>query len=138
MREKSWRSAHVSEIPSLMEEEEPRDADWKAVRIHFGIRAFGTNAYIARQAGDAVIGEHTEADTRHEELYFVTAGHAAFTVDGEEIDAPAGTFVHVPDPRASRSAVAREPETTVVCFGGTPGRAFDVSQWERKYDPDAA
>ena len=137
----SWRSAHISDIPSLVYEEEPGEADWKPVRIHFGIRAFGTNAYVVRRSGDEVIGEHTETDesgTRHEELYYVVAGHATFTVEGEEVDAPAGTFVYVRDPDANRGAVAREDETTILCFGGTPGEAFAVSPWERKYDPDAA
>jgi hypothetical protein len=137
----SWRSAHISDIPSLVYEEEPGEADWKPVRIHFGIRAFGTNAYVVRRSGDEVIGKHTETDesgTRHEELYYVVAGHATFTVEGEEVDAPAGTFVYVRDPEANRGAVAREDETMILCFGGTPGEAFAVSPWERKYDPDAA
>ena len=30
-------------------------------------------------------------------------------------------------------AVAHEPGTTVIAFGATPGRAFEVSSWERKY-----
>lgn len=137
----SWRSAHISDIPSLVYEEEPGEADWKPVRIHFGIRAFGTNAYVARRSGDEVIGEHTEtheSGTRHEELYYVATGHATFTMEGEEVDAPAGTFVYVRDPGANRGAVAREDETTILCFGGTPAEAFAASPWERKYDPDAA
>jgi hypothetical protein len=140
MADPGWKSAHISEIRPLVYEEEPGEAEWKPVRIHFGIRSFGMNAYVGHQAGGEVIGAHTETDesgTRHEELYYVAAGHATFTVDGEEVDAPAGTFVYVPGPDANRGAVAREPETTVLCFGGTPGEAFAVSPWERKYDPDA-
>ncbi|MGH3093180.1 MAG: hypothetical protein ACRDOG_12765 [Gaiellaceae bacterium] len=141
MADGSWSSAHISDIPSLVYEEDPGEAAWKPVRIHFGIRAFGTNAYVGRRSGEEVIGEHTETDesgTRHEELYYVVTGHATFTVDGEQVDAPAGTFVYVRDPDASRGAVAREAGTTVLCLGGTPGEAFAVSPWERKYDPDAA
>ena len=141
MADGSWSTAHISKIPSLVYEEEPGEADWKPVRIHFGIRAFGTNAYIGRSSGQELIGEHAETDesgTRHEELYYVVAGRAMFTVDDEDIDAPAGTFVYVRDPDARRGAVAREPDTTVLCLGGTPGEAFAVSPWERKYDPDAA
>lgn len=137
----SWKSRHISDIPALVYEEDPGEAEWKPVRIHFGIRAFGTNAYVARRSGDEVIGEHTETDesgTRHEELYCVLTGHATFTIDGEEAEAPAGTFVYVPDPAASRRAVAREAGTTVLCLGGTPGEAFAVSPWERRYDPDAS
>src|SRR5581483_5008992 len=69
---------------------EKRDT-WIPVRSHFGIGAFGTNAYQAKEAGDAVIGEHTEVMANHEELYVVLDGHATFTVTDEEVDAPAGT-----------------------------------------------
>ena len=48
---------------------------------------------------------------------------------------PAGTFIHVPNPDATRSAKVVEPGTTILCFGGTPGEAFSVSLWEQKYDP---
>lgn len=103
------------------------------VRRHFGIAAFGTNAYRAEEAGVAVIAEHDElgpSSGGHEELYVVVAGHAGFTVDGEEIDAPAGTLVFVRDPKARRGAVAHEAGTTVFCVGGKPGEAFAVSAWE--------
>lgn len=130
-----YQVVNIEEIPEPEYDKQPHDADWKPIRIHFGIHAFGTNAYIAREQGQPVVGEHSEVDTQHEELYFVARGHATFAVEGEEVDAPAGTFVYVPDPGATRSAVAREAGTTVLCFGGTPGDAFEVSAWERKYDP---
>jgi tetratricopeptide (TPR) repeat protein len=107
---------------------------WAMVRTHFGIRAFGVNAYVADEAGVAVIGEHDESGTngtQHEELYFVAAGHATFTVDGDEIDAPAGTFVFVRDPAAKRGAISTEAGTIVVIAGGKPGEAFTPSAWER-------
>jgi mannose-6-phosphate isomerase-like protein (cupin superfamily) len=138
MDEARYRVVKIDEIPEPAYEKEPHEADWKPVRIHLGIHSFGTNAYIAREPGQLVVGEHSEVEesgTRHEELYFVVKGHATFTVEGQEVDAPAGTFVYVPDPGATRSAVAREAGTTVICFGGTPGEAFEVSSWERKYDP---
>jgi hypothetical protein len=34
------------------------DAKWTPVRNHFGITAFGVNAYTARNTGDRLIGEH--------------------------------------------------------------------------------
>jgi tetratricopeptide (TPR) repeat protein len=107
---------------------------WAMVRTHFGISAFGVNAYIADEAGIEVVGEHDELGERsgkHEELYFVANGHATFTVNGDEIDAPSGTFVFVRDPAAKRSAVATEAGTTIVIAGGKPGEAFTPSPWER-------
>jgi tetratricopeptide (TPR) repeat protein len=107
---------------------------WAMVRTHFGIGAFGVNAYVADEPGVAIIGEHDEvgnSGTLHEELYFVASGHATFTVNGDEIDAPAGTFVFVRDPAAKRGAIATEAGTAVVIAGGKPGEAFTPSAWER-------
>jgi tetratricopeptide (TPR) repeat protein len=107
---------------------------WAMVRTHFGITAFGVNAYVADEPGIEIVREHDEVGERaghHEELYFVGSGHATFTVNGDEIDAPAGTFVFVRDPAAKRSAVAKGAGTTVVVAGAKPGEAFTPSDWER-------
>jgi tetratricopeptide (TPR) repeat protein len=102
---------------------------WRPVRRRFGIRAFGANAYTAEKPGDRVVEEHSEATNKHEELYFVATGRATFTVDGDEVDAPAGTFVFVrPDTR--RGAVAEEAGTTVLAVGGRAGKPFETSSWE--------
>lgn len=107
---------------------------WAMVRMHFGIQAFGVNAWVADEANGELVGEHDELGKQaggHEELYFVADGHATFTVNGDEIDAPAGTFVFVRDPAAKRSAVAKEGGTTLVIAGGKPSEAFTPSAWER-------
>jgi hypothetical protein len=61
--------------------------------------------------------------------------HAAFTVDGEDIDAPAGTLVFVRDPALIRSARATADGTTILAIGGRPGAPFEVSRWERALYP---
>ncbi len=40
---------------------EPGEGDWRPVRNHLGIDAFGVNAYVASAAGDRIISEHDEA-----------------------------------------------------------------------------
>jgi hypothetical protein len=103
---------------------------WAPVRKHFGVQSFGVNAWSAKEPGGTLIPEHDEVPARHEELYLVTAGHATFTVDGEEVDAPTGTLVYVPDPASKRGAVAKEAPATVVSMGGEPGRAYAPRSWE--------
>ena len=100
---------------------------WQPIRRPLGITAFGMNAYTAANAGDEVVEEHTEQT--HEEAYIVIRGHAVFTVDGEEVDAPWGTIVFLEDPRQQRHATAKEAGTTVLAVGGEPG-AHAVSSWE--------
>jgi hypothetical protein len=102
---------------------------WKPVRRTLGVTAFGINAYTAANAGDEVVEDHTESTLGHEEIYAVVAGHAVFTVDGEEVDAPAGTLVYLDDPQQRRSARALAPGTTVLAVGGVPG-AHEASAWE--------
>ena len=102
---------------------------WKPVRKTLGVTAFGINAYTAANAGDEVVEDHTESQLGHEEIYAVVTGHATFTVDGEEVDAPAGTLVYLDDPAQRRSAVAKEPNTTVLAIGGRPGQ-HEISAWE--------
>ena len=86
-----------------------------------------------RAAGDLVVEEHDETGAgagRHEELYVVVAGRARFTLGGEELDAPAGTCVFLPDPSVVRTAVGVEPATTVLAIGGAVGEPYRVSPWE--------
>ncbi len=116
---------------------------WHPIRSRLGIRPFGMNAYTAAEVGGEVVEDHTEETYGHEEVYVVVAGHARFTLDGEEVDAPAGTIVHLPDPSVRRSAVALEPETMVLAVGGKPDEAFRPSAWElffraSKLPPDEA
>ncbi len=100
---------------------------WQPVRRPLGITAFGINAYTAGNAGDEVVEDHTEQT--HEEAYIVIRGHATFTVDGEEIDAPWGTIVFLDDPKQQRHAIAKEAGTTVLAIGGEPG-VHTISSWE--------
>jgi tetratricopeptide (TPR) repeat protein len=127
-------AAHVSQIELPPNPDHPEWPRWAIVRLHFGIGSFGINSWRAVEAGTDLIGEHDELGPRagrHEELYFVANGRARFTVAGDEIDAPAGTFIFVRDPAAKRGAVAEEPETTIIAGGGPAGEAFTPSPWER-------
>src|SRR4051812_2572200 len=79
------------------------------VRRALGVRAFGINAYSAREAGDQLIETHDETGTGsggQEEAYLVVSGRATFTVGDERIDATAGTIVFIPDVSVKRSAFA--------------------------------
>jgi hypothetical protein len=112
---------------------------WRPLRKALGTTAFGLNAYTA-DAGGEVIETHDETSAGsagHEELYVVVSGAAAFTVDGDEIAAPAGTLVRVP-PGTKRGATATEPDTTVLVIGGEPGAAGPRSAFEHWYAAEPA
>jgi hypothetical protein len=127
-------TAHLDAVPTLSFASAD-DPDWKPLRHHLGIGAFGVNAWIAAAPGEIVIERHDEVPDgggagAHEELYVVLRGSARFTVAGEEIDTPAGTLVFVADPALTRGAVATAPDTAVLAIGAARGVAFEPSPWE--------
>ena len=118
--------AHLDEIDELDDGRCP----YRPVRHHFGITAFGVNAWTAHEAGDRIINEHDESDPdSNEELYLVLRGRAVFELDGDRVDAPAGTLVFA-GPGVKRTAFAEEPGTTIIAIGGTPGKPYEPIGWE--------
>jgi tetratricopeptide (TPR) repeat protein len=109
---------------------------WRPIRRTLGIEAFGMNAYTAEQIGDDVVESHTEQSLGHQEVYVVLTGRATFELDGETLDAPAGTIVFLRDPTTRRYARAAEPDTTVVAVGGKPGEAYTPSAWEWYFEAE--
>jgi tetratricopeptide (TPR) repeat protein len=101
-----------------------------AVRQELDIEAFGVNAFRAVADQAQVINEHDEvglSSAGQQELYVVLNGAATFSIDGERVEAPAGSLVFVRDPATKRGAVATEVGTTVLAIGSTPGEAYRVS-----------
>jgi len=111
-----WQLARLDEI-----ERRGRDIP---VREHLGVHAFGINAYTPGDDG-TLIGEHDESGSGQEELYIVLDGNATFELDGETVDAPAGTFVFAP-PGSRRKATG---DGTVLAVGATPGEAYQAIDW---------
>ncbi len=122
-----YEVANLDEIDEISDGRCPT----RPVRHHFGITSFGVNAFTGRDVGDRIINEHDESAEQdlQEELYLVQRGRATFELDGERLEAPAGTFVFV-RPDVKRTAFAEEPGTTLVAIGGTPGKAYEPSGHE--------
>ena len=112
----TWKVARLDDM-----ERRGRDIP---VREHLGIHAFGINAFTPDEDG-TLINDHDEAGTGQEELYIVLDGQATFEVDGETVDAPAGTFLFV-RPGSTRKATG---EGTVLAVGGTVGEAYQGIDW---------
>jgi hypothetical protein len=104
--------------------------EWRPIRRRFELSAFGMNAYSSSHVGGEIVEEHSEEQLGHEEVYVVVRGHATFHLDGEEVDAPAGTLVVLRDPSVKRAATAVDADTLVLAVGGKPGEAFTPSAWE--------
>jgi tetratricopeptide (TPR) repeat protein len=103
------------------------------VRRRLGITSFGIQAFRAPSHVD-VIPEHDEmrfGEAGQEELYLVLDGAATFEIDGESVEAPAGSLVHV-QPAAKRKASAKDASTTILVVGGTPGKAYEPAPEEAR------
>jgi len=117
---------HVDDLDAI---EMPDGFVWRPVRRHFGIQAFGTNAYTPGASGQTV-EEHTEAQLEHQEIYLVLRGRVRFTIDGNEHELGPGQLVFVRDPSLRRGGVAVTDDAAVLAVGGRPGQAHEVSTWE--------
>ena len=118
----------VATVDELQDIPYRQDTHMRPVRHHFGISAFGTNAWTAASVGDRLMPEHAE-DPGREELYVVLRGRARFEIDGDHVDAPPGTLVFV-RPGENRTAFAEEAGTTVLAVGSTVGEPYEVGGWE--------
>jgi hypothetical protein len=122
----AYAVAHLDEI----EERDDAGCHYRPIRHQLGVTAFGVTAWTAHAAGDRVLNEHDEHDpSADQELFLVLHGHAVFELEGDRVDAPAGTLVFAP-PRTRRTATAVEPETTIIAVEGTPGQAYEARGWE--------
>ena len=95
---------------------------------------------ITADAGEIIVTEHHERDDEengtdgHEELFTVMTGQAVFTIDGEELDAPAGTLSSCAIPHSSGELARRRTERRSLPSAGRPGAAYSS---RRENDIDA-
>jgi uncharacterized cupin superfamily protein len=120
-------------MPSVRLDDQPTTATesygrWQPLNDPLGISAFGVNGFVA-DPGEEIDNAHDESDSGQQELYVVVSGHARFELDGETIDAPAGTVVSAPDPASRRGFTAQEPGTRIVCIGAPQGAAQPYGEW---------
>ena len=123
-----WKAVELDQVESVPWR--GSELVWHPLRAALGARIVGMAAFTADRAGQEVVEGHTETEDGrgHEEVYVVLRGRATFTLDGEELDAPAGTFVLV-EPAVHRRAVAAEPDTAVLALGGAPDFVPGAGEW---------
>jgi mannose-6-phosphate isomerase-like protein (cupin superfamily) len=129
-----WKLVALDEVEAL-----PwagTELEWRPLRNALGTRIIGMAAFTASRLGQELIEGHSEeAEGRgQEEVYVVLRGRATFTVGGETVDAPAGTFLRV-DPPVFRRAVAAEAGTAVLALGGPPTFEPSASEWIERARP---
>lgn len=97
------------------------------IRQHFGIRAFGVNAFSA-SAGQPLIVPHSERRYGHEELYVVLDGRVRARCDGSEFDVERGTMLFV-RPHVHRALTALDTPTIILAVGAVAGQPYAPPSW---------
>jgi hypothetical protein len=115
----------LDEVP-LVPTDDPTDFDWYPIQYHFGLSAFGLNAFGGDE-GIVLAEEHVETNSGQEEVYLVLRGRARFAIDGSAFDVQALGLVVIRDPDVRRGAVSAEDGTVLLALGGRPGEF--TSSW---------
>ena len=126
----SYWVKRLDEVP-LVPTDDPDDFEWYPLQHHFGLGAFGVNAF-GGDSGIQLVAEHDERESGHEELYLVVCGAARFTLNGEEHDATAVSVIAIPDPAVTRACVATEDDTIVLAVGGPADSGFTTT-WRAEH-----
>ena len=79
---------HVDEFEEM---EGSGNATWRLARKSLGAEAFGFNVVDIGPGGQ--IPEHNHSEDDQEEVFIILNGDAKIVIDGDEHDAPAGTYV---------------------------------------------
>jgi hypothetical protein len=129
-----WTVKRIAEIPTVGGDFGPEDPDWFPLQHALGIDTFGVNLFAATRPDQELVEEHDERESRHQELYLVLDGEAAFYLDGEEARLPQGTAVAVTDPSVRRRVIGVTEGTRLLIVGAGPGTF--ASSWDPRHFTD--
>jgi quercetin dioxygenase-like cupin family protein len=101
---------------------------WHLVRRPLEIEAFGINMVEIGPGGQ--IPEHTEEGSGQIEVFGILEGEGKFRLDGEDHEAPAGTFVRI-EPRVRRTILNESDAPVLALLIGVPAESGYVpgSDW---------
>jgi quercetin dioxygenase-like cupin family protein len=90
----------IKNVDEFEEMEGSGGATWRLARKTLGAQSFGFNVVDIAPGGQ--IPEHDHTGDNQEEVFIIIDGQATVVCDGEEQDAPAGTYVRFA-PEVSRT-----------------------------------
>lgn len=115
---------HRDEFESM---EGSGECTWSLARKALGTSAFGYNLVEIGPGGQ--MPEHDESGSGQVELYIVLEGEATMRLDGEDHQAPAGTFASI-EPAASRTILNRsDAPVTALLIGVDPSGGYEPMSW---------
>ena len=113
---------------TLMHRDEfERTGKWSLARRSLGLQSYGMNV-VDLQPGEQ-IPEHDETGRDQEEVFIVLSGTPSFVIDGEELPAPAGTFIRL-DPEPWRTIVNHSDRPASILLTSAPrSSGYEPMDW---------
>jgi quercetin dioxygenase-like cupin family protein len=107
----------IKRIDEFEEMEGSGGATWRLARKTLGAEAFGFNVVDIEAGGE--IPAHDHAGDNQEEVFIILDGQGTIVTDGEEHDAPAGTFCRLA-PEVNRTIRNQSDGTVRALLIGVP------------------
>ena len=107
----------IKSIDQFEEMEGSGGATWRLARKTLGAEAFGFNVVDIDAGGE--IPAHDHSGDNQEEVFVILEGQGTLVTDGEEHDAPAGTFCRLA-PEVNRTIKNNSDATVRALLIGVP------------------
>jgi quercetin dioxygenase-like cupin family protein len=107
----------IKSIDQFEEMEGSGGATWRLARKTLGAEAFGFNVVDIEAGGEIPAHDHT--GDNQEEVFVILEGQGTLVTDGEEHDAPAGTFCRLA-PEVNRTIRNNSDATVRALLIGVP------------------
>ena len=107
----------IKSIDQFEEMEGSGGATWRLARKTLGAEAFGFNVVDIEAGGE--IPAHDHSGDNQEEVFVILEGQGTLVTDGEEHDAPAGTFCRLA-PEVNRTIKNNSDATVRALLIGVP------------------
>jgi uncharacterized cupin superfamily protein len=107
----------IKGIDEFEEMEGSGGATWRLARKTLGAKAFGFNVVDIEAGGQIPAHDHSGDD--QEEVFIILNGEGTIVTDGEEHDAPAGTFCRFA-PEVNRTIQNKSGSTVRALLIGVP------------------
>jgi quercetin dioxygenase-like cupin family protein len=107
----------IKRIDEFEEMEGSGGATWRLARKTLGAEAFGFNVVDIEAGGEIPAHDHT--GDNQEEVFIILEGQGILVTDGEEHDAPAGTFCRLA-PEVNRTIRNTSDATVRALLIGVP------------------
>ena len=117
----------IKSIDQFEEMEGSGGATWRLARKTLGAEAFGFNVVDIEAGGQIPAHDHSGDD--QEEVFVILDGEGTIVTDGEEHDAPAGTFCRFA-PEVNRTIQNKSDSTVRALLIGVPvGSGYKRMPW---------